>query len=282
MWMWVASLYSLAYRVVQDALHVNLRGIGFVVSRVRTDAVLDVHGHRFYFDHELSTCYLRMLSGDYNEPETHDFVDFLLEESREEVIVLDVGANIGEMVIDFSGHANVTRVIAFEPNPACAAVIDRSLALNGRDNVTVVRKAASSERGTAHFHLEPGLAVASSLMNAHADDSITVGTTTVDEECSDISAASIMIIDVEGAELLVIRGARDFIRRNGPVIIFEHHEQSKEHYSVEDVRRELGDRYEIFRLRRDGFLDSSVDHAWNCAAIPRDSWAHPVCMRRRL
>lgn len=281
MWMWAARLYSLAYRVVQDTLHVNLRGIGFVVSRIRTDAVLDVHRNRFFFDHELSSCYLRMLSGDYNEPETHDFVGFLLDESQERVVVLDVGANIGEMVIDFSGHANVTRVIAFEPNPACAAAIDKSLALNGRTNVTLVRKAASAESGTAYFHLEPGLAVSSSLMDAHSGDSITVETTTVDQECSDISADSVMIIDVEGAELLVMRGARDFIRRNGPVIIFEHHEQNKKHYSVEDVRRELGDRYEIFRLRRDGFLDASVDQAWNCAAVPRDSWAHPVCITRR-
>ncbi|MBI2428146.1 MAG: FkbM family methyltransferase [Ignavibacteriales bacterium] len=281
MMLWAAKLYSMIYRLVQDRLHFNIRGIGYIVSRIKKDTVLSVHKDKFYFNHTLSSCYLRMLSGDYNEPETHYFVNFLINRSKEKIIVLDVGANIGEMVIDFSGRDNVARVIAFEPNPECAATIEKSIALNGRNNVMLVRKAASDEIGTATFHLNPDAAVTSSLMNSHAGESLTVATTTVDHECSDIDSPSIMIIDVEGAELLVMKGARQFIRRNQPVIIFEHHDESKKHYSLEEVTRELGERYEIFRLRQDGFLDSNLERTWNCVAISKDSWAYSHSMTRK-
>lgn len=281
MMLWAAKLYSMAYRIVQDTLHFNIRGIGFIVSRIRKDAVLPVRKNKFYFNHTLSSCYLRMLSGDYNEPETHFFVNFLLGQAKENVVVLDVGANIGEMVIDFSGHDNVSRVIAFEPNPECAATIEKSIALNGRKNVTLVRKAASNEIGTATFHLNPDAAVTSSLMNRHSGDSLTVATTTIDHECSDLNSPSIMIIDVEGAELLVMKGARRFIQRNQPVIIFEHHDESKKHYSLYEVRQALGERYEIMRLRQDGFLDDALEKTWNCVAVSKESWAYRFCMMRK-
>lgn len=279
--LWIAKMYSMVYRVVQDTLHFNIRGIGFIVSRVERDAVLSVHQNKIYFNHTLSSCYLRMLSGDYNEPETHHFVNFLLGQTKEKVVVLDVGANIGEMVIDFSGHDNVVRVIAFEPNPECAATIEKSIALNRRENITLVRKAASNEIGTATFHLNPDAAVTSSLLNSHAGTSLTVATTTMDHECSDIHSPTIMIVDVEGAELLVMKGARNFIRRNWPVIIFEHHDDSRKHYSLDEVRQELGERYEIFRLRQDGFLDSNLERTWNCVAVPKDSWAYSNSMMRK-
>jgi hypothetical protein len=43
---------------------------------------------------------------------------------------------------------------------------------------------------------------------------------------------------------------------------------SKRHFHLRDIQALLGDSYNIYRLRKDGLLDSQTDNAWNCVAVP--------------
>jgi len=43
---------------------------------------------------------------------------------------------------------------------------------------------------------------------------------------------------------------------------------SKRQFHLRDIEALLGDSYNIYRLRTDGFLDSQTDNAWNCVAVP--------------
>jgi hypothetical protein len=111
-----------------------------------------------------------------------------------------------------------------------------------------------------------------------ADDKLfeSVEVTTLDVEIPDPSGLWIMLIDVEGVELAVMRGGRAFLQIVRPLIIFEYHEVTRTHFSLDDVRTELGADYELFRLRSDGFLDRDLRQTHNCVAVPRISLFHAL------
>jgi FkbM family methyltransferase len=179
------------------------------------------------------------------------------------------------MIVDFARHPRIHQVLAFEPSTLCCAIIERNCELNGLRHVTVVNAAVGESTGRGvmprNSHCQCSTAV-SDEATANAQDRFEeVRITTLDDEISDSSGLWITLIDVEGGELKVLRGGRKFIRRLSPLIIFEYHEITRTHFLLDDVRSELGENYEIFRLRSDGLLDSDLFRTWNCVAVSCES-----------
>ena len=64
-----------------------------------------------------------------------------------------------------------------------------------------------------------------------------------------------MLIDVEGSELEVLKGGREFILRNNPLIIFEYNEVTKSVFKLEQVYELFPkNQWALFRLRKEGLL----------------------------
>ena len=83
---------------------------------------------------------------------------------------------------------------------------------------------------------------------------------TLDDSLPDYLKNPILLIDVEGAELLVIRGGKNFIINNKSLIIFEYNTTSKKYFNIEDISKTLKD-YRIFRLNSKGLLDNNFSHS---------------------
>jgi FkbM family methyltransferase len=135
--------------------------------------------------------------------------------------VLDVGANVGAYSVLFARWTGTAgRVVALEPDPVAFAGLEAHLRLNGmEDRVTAICAAAtdgSRSRARLATSSSSGLA---RLVDEHAgrDSAIEVRATSIDELCrSHGLAPSVIKIDVEGAELQVLRGARHTIAAAGP------------------------------------------------------------------
>jgi hypothetical protein len=80
-----------------------------------------------------------------------------------------------------------------------------------------------------------------------------------------------MLIDVEGAEPLVLNSGKEFITKNHPLIVFEFNLVSKNHFDLERVRTIVGDSYVIYRIKGDGTLDQDFTNYWNCVAVPNNT-----------
>jgi hypothetical protein len=102
-------------------------------------------------------------------------------------------------------------------------------------------------------------------------------TVRIDDDLRDLADPLIMLIDVEGAEPLVLEGARDTIARLLPLIVFEYNQVSRQHYNIGDIAALLGPRYSIYRLRDDGSLDARLEESWNCVAIPNGAVFQELC-----
>ena len=139
--------------------------------------------------------------------------------------VLDVGANVGAYTLLFAIWAGPDgRVFAFEPAPASLAGLRRQLQLNqlaGR--VEVVPVAIAGTVGTADFICD-GASGANALGSGSTTGAIPVATTSLDAFCGERGLSPDVIkIDVEGAELDVLRGGRATLAGPGVQTFLEFH-----------------------------------------------------------
>jgi FkbM family methyltransferase len=129
-------------------------------------------------------------------------------------VALDVGASVGSYALLFGQWVRPHgRVYAFEPAPAVRDALERHIALNGLGDVVVaVAQAVSDRTGRARF-VTPGLHGISRLAGEMEPAPTTVDTITIDEFCERERVRPHLIkLDVEGAELAALRGARTIIR----------------------------------------------------------------------
>jgi FkbM family methyltransferase len=138
--------------------------------------------------------------------------------------VIDVGANFGYYSILF-GEAVGPRghVIAVEPVPATAAMLTRSIALNGYTGTTTIVQAALGQEPAGHAHLiipgnEPKNAT---VIAAAAPGSFEVPLTNLDTLALHRDRVDLIKIDAEGAEIEILAGMRQLIERHAPAVMLE-------------------------------------------------------------
>jgi len=147
----------------------------------------------------------------------HVFVSHL----REGMTVMDVGANLGLYSLLISRAVGPSgKVYAFEPVPEIFARLKEHIALNNATNVIPVPIALSDEKGTVKMSVA---GCGSSFFRHLSGEFVEVQVERLDDfvEREGIEKVDAIKIDVEGAELRVIRGADKTIRRDKPILMVE-------------------------------------------------------------
>lgn len=154
----------------------------------------------------------------YREPATYEFVERNL---RKGDTFIDVGANVGAYAIPVAKVVgNKGRVIAVEPSPA-KEFLKRNIELNGLKNVKVIEKAAYKRNTSLNFYYRPTVTTRSSIMpdwEIGEKYRMKVPATTLDSALRGIRKIKILKIDVEGAEVETLIGARETLKKTRYVI----------------------------------------------------------------
>jgi len=145
--------------------------------------------------------------------------------------VVNIGANVGFYAIFFARcFAKARRVVAIEPNPEAFELLQWNINTNGvSDRVECVRACIGEVPGQAEFAFVPGKSEYSSIGRiTHAgarglvQQHVTVDVLPLTSVASGRALEpEIIFIDTEGAELLVLRGAKDLVMKFRPLLIFE-------------------------------------------------------------
>lgn len=151
--------------------------------------------------------------------------EVLLSCARPGGVAIDVGANIGYYALSLAKRMPGGVVHAFEPVPAVFADLERNVRLNAVDNVRTWRMGLGDAAGDLVFQVDPDYCTRTS-MGGLGDPSlptITCPVVRLDDFVQNAGIARVDLIkaDVEGAELLVIRGGIETIRRDKPAIFLE-------------------------------------------------------------
>ena len=159
------------------------------------------------------------------EPETFAFLRKQLHQGS---TFLDIGAHIGLFsVVAARLVGNSGKVVSFEPTPFTRGVLKEVIRINGcSDRVEVRGEAVSSERGkTFFFDTGDTISVMNSLVkNERSQGKFEVITTSVDEFAKEHSLkVDCMKIDVEGAELDLLKGATKTMTELRPTMLLSLH-----------------------------------------------------------
>jgi len=132
-------------------------------------------------------------------------------------VVFDVGAQAGFYTLLASVLVGAQgRVFAFEPVPSNLAYLRRHMELNGVSNVSVIDAAVTDRPGWTQFELGPS----ASMGHLSPHGAIRVRTVCLDDlvRSKEIPVPGHVKIDVEGSELLVLRGAQSLLAAFHPTL----------------------------------------------------------------
>lgn len=133
-------------------------------------------------------------------------------------VLLDVGANVGVFAVTMGKLCSSASIFCFEPSPQTAEQLHRNIEANDLRNISVSQVAVSDSEGTILFSNNLDDPATNRIVPAASEISISVPMTTLDAFLlkEGIAEVTLAKVDVEGAEPLVLQGARQSLR-NGVI-----------------------------------------------------------------
>lgn len=182
-------------------------------------------GAKMWIQLNLAPMMWDLASGAYEYWTTRLFFDLV----KEDMTVLDIGAHQGYYSILFAGLMKDTgKVLAFEPDPRNSEWLRKSIEANGYKSIELHEYALSDKEGEATFYPAGG---SGSLVHCPSGiagfdkprECITVRTRTVDSTLDETHIRNVDLIkmDVEGADLLVLKGAERTLRTMNVGIVMD-------------------------------------------------------------
>ncbi|NEO36987.1 MAG: FkbM family methyltransferase [Moorea sp. SIOASIH] len=160
-------------------------------------------------------------------------------------IFYDIGANIGFFTIIAAKLVGSSgQVYAFEPVPNNADIILRNVELNSFSNVTVFPQAVSDSTGTGELllaHHSGGATLATAGTPPDLRGEMTVDLVSIDDLVSQktLKPPTVVKIDVEGAEINVLRGMIQTIKEFQPILIYEVDDGNQESFKLKNKTIEM-------------------------------------------
>lgn len=240
------SRFSRIFRDEQMQVEPGTWNLTFLGRRLR----IPIQADRAWLDWDTA---LSLLGHETEIKSTYEHI--LRARSRPELFI-DIGANYGGHSLLFASQG--VECVAFEPNEVCHTYIEELVALN---NVRIDLRpvAIGDEAGTLDLCFPPTeawLGTVNTKVRKRLENSMPitikqVPVLTLDGALSEkVSNRMLIKIDVEGAELSVLRGAKRTIQENGPLILVECFAGSPDRVAIFDFLTTLD--YGMARLPWDG------------------------------
>jgi FkbM family methyltransferase len=167
------------------------------------------------------------------EPDTTKLFLALLRSAR---TFLDIGANTGIYALAAAADNPARQVYAFEPFPAVYAYLARNVTLNGFRNLHAVPVALGDTDGSVPFYIPSASAVfpfsastAAGLSPQVEEIHVTAATLDGFARAHALDQVDLLKVDTETTEPQVLRGGRELIGGQRPMIICEVLPFGKEH-----------------------------------------------------
>ena len=135
--------------------------------------------------------------------------------------ILDIGANIGRHTLQFSENQK-SKIISFEPQKDTFEALKRNVYLNKRKNVRLFNIGLFDENKEVELNICDSNCGANSIALKRDGKKEKIFVQKLDDFLKKENFSPDFIkIDVEGAELNVLKGAINTIKKNGPIIYLE-------------------------------------------------------------
>jgi FkbM family methyltransferase len=179
-------------------------------------------------------------------------------------VILDLGANIGNHTVYFAKLPKTRKVYAFEPVKETFFILSKNIDINGLNSKVELFNVGLSDRKTkAKIENFPDNNIGGITIIDCEDGTLDV--CRLDDIIINENRIDLIKIDVEGHEVLLLKGAEDTIRKYKPVIFIE-----VTRYNSREVKRILEESHGYILAASSGYA-----HIYpclrNCLYIHKDS-----------
>jgi FkbM family methyltransferase len=175
----------------------------------------------------------------FNFYQTHEEAStkLVLNKIKKNSVVLDVGGNIGWYSLILAREKKC-KAYVFEAVPFMQEILLENIRLNKMESrIHLVKKAVSDKNG--YINITTNKFGTNHLTKTKSKDTQKVQTITIDSFCkqNNISEVGLIKADIEGAELLMLKGALNTLKKDKPYILIEIEEKHcrKFNYTPEEI-----------------------------------------------
>ncbi len=171
---------------------------------------IEVQGHAMVID---KTHLPSLYYDGVHEPET---TAYLKANVKPGSIAVDIGANVGYFTLVFASLVGASgNVFAFEPDERIFPILRENVRLNGYRNINLDSRAVSENNGRQRFFLSSHLS--RSGLAPHGSTKRITEVETVSLDALNLQRVDWVKIDVEGAEVSVLKGMKRTISENSDI-----------------------------------------------------------------
>jgi len=200
---------------------------------------------------------------------------------KSDSVFLDIGANIGEYSRVALKYISPRNVHMFEPIPRIADYLRETFS-----ECNIYEVVCSDSNGNVNFfesnnHELSGLIKRSesTLPRGTTFEKINVNSVKLDDFLENVESVTLVKIDVEGSEILVLNGMKQIIKRHQPIIFVEHGVNGPEYFGnssldlwnlCQDLDYQIftvdGEFIDDLSVLRDSFTNWPI---WNYVLVPQ-------------
>ena len=201
-------------------------------------------------------------------PEFHEimFIRKMIEPNQ---VAIDIGANVGHILLSISDIIPPSGLFAFEPTPVSFARLKENWLLNRWPTENLYQVAIGETPGTMYIQDTSTPTTTNALQVDVTTGTVPVRVASLDSLLDlwrDLQIG-LLKIDVEGFEAAVFRGATAFLQKISPKLVMFESLQGKLDNEIGDILRAIG--YDIFQLDANGEPEFGRAEAQNLFAAPR-------------
>lgn len=181
-------------------------------------------------------------------------------------VFMDIGSNIGLISLYVKSKLPNTKIYAFEPGNSQFDLFTKTISTNIISNIQLYNLALGDKDDKVNFYVHDN---SESALDGLIDTKRRGKTKSIEVKMMKLDTwwnennrerVSVMKIDTEGSELLVLRGAKEMIRECNPTIFLEIEESNLKvyPYNFDDINsyfREIG--YTLTKLNDDTYVGRS-------------------------
>lgn len=167
--------------------------------------------------------------------------------------VIDIGANVGQFLLNLKSVNKDLKYVGFEPNPPCVFYLYELIRLNRFPNTHVFPVAVSQTDGISYLHSNAWDSGTSTMIEgfspSKAEYSTSIYAVAGDKFLSNLTDdISFVKIDVEGFEYEVLKGIKETLKNRRPIVFCEVLTNLRDKQQIKDNVKDIYDLAAELRL----------------------------------
>lgn len=177
------------------------------------------------------------------------FCEDIIKLSKQEVII-DVGANCGDTLKDIIAFTNgeFKNIYCLEPDKECLEQLNITKKQLGYENINIINKGAWNEATKLSFSSDANHGASKIVLDSNKlldeDNVYTIETTSIDSIIEE--PVTFIKMDIEGAELNELHGAKNNIKKYKPVLAICVYHKNQDFVEISKYIKALVPEYKLY------------------------------------